>query len=276
MFARADRERRSRAEAERALARLRPRRGWRARRRARCRRCRRGPSPSATDVVPRDERLELAPQVGVLHRLLVRGLPAVALPAVDPGLDAVLHVLRVGVEVDVATARFSDSSARITAVSSMRLLVVCASPPKSSFSCSPRSQQRAPAAGAGIALAGAVGVDRRTGAPLPMRRCALAAARRRSRRLARAPSARACRRRERLLAPLAALPRRREHAHAEHRLGRAQEVDAARDRPPAVAGRLEEAEAVQPLLAARTAARSASRRPPTTSKPSSVSQSLSR
>ena len=33
-----------------------------------------------------------------------RGLPAVLLPAVDPGLDAVLHVLRVGVELDVAVA----------------------------------------------------------------------------------------------------------------------------------------------------------------------------
>ncbi len=52
-----------------------------------------------------------------------------------------------------------------------------------------------------------------------------------------------------LLAPLAALPRRRDHAHAEHALGRAQEVDAAGDRPPAIAGGLEEAEALQPFLA---------------------------
>ena len=126
----------------------------------------------------------------------------------------------------------------MTAVSSIRLLVVCASPPKSSFSCSPDAQQRAPAAGAGIALAGPVGVDH--DGPRHSRR-ALGG----RDALARLRAAGA----QRLLAPFAALPAGREHAHAEHSLGRAQEVDAAGDRPPAIAGRLEEAEAVQPLLA---------------------------
>ncbi len=56
------------------------------------------------------------------------------------------------------------------------------------------------------------------------------------------------RRRKRFLAALAALPGRLEEAHAEHLLRRAQEIDAAGDRPPAVAGLLEEREPAQPLL----------------------------
>ena len=67
--------------------------------------------PVPRDLVLRGERVELAPQVGVLDGLPVRGLPAVALPAVDPRLDAVLHVLRVGVELDGA-ARASAPRAR--------------------------------------------------------------------------------------------------------------------------------------------------------------------
>src|SRR5215472_11114995 len=43
-------------------------------------------------------------------------------------------------------------------------------------------------------------------------------------------------------------PRRRDHAHAQNALGGAQEIDAARDRPPAVAGLLEETETLQPAL----------------------------
>jgi hypothetical protein len=53
---------------------------------------------------------------------------------------------------------FSAASARITAVISMRLLVVSFSAPTSSFSW-PHAQEGGPAAGAGVALAGAVGED---------------------------------------------------------------------------------------------------------------------
>ena len=56
-------------------------------------------------------------------------------------------------------ARFNASSAEIAAVSSMRLLVVSGSPPQSSFSRVAEAQDRAPAAGARIAGAGAVGPD---------------------------------------------------------------------------------------------------------------------
>jgi hypothetical protein len=62
------------------------------------------------------ERLiEPLPQVDVLDRLLVRRAPAVLFPAVNPGCD-------------------SASSAEIAAINSMRLFVVCGSPPISSFS----------------------------------------------------------------------------------------------------------------------------------------------
>ncbi len=55
--------------------------------------------------------------------------------------------------------RFSASSAAIAAISSMRLLVVCGSPPFSSFSCSPKVRIAPQPPGPGIARAGAVGVD---------------------------------------------------------------------------------------------------------------------
>ena len=49
-------------------------------------------------------------------------------------------------------ARVSDSSARMTAVSSIRLLVVCASPPNSSFSCSPARSSAPQPPGPGLPL----------------------------------------------------------------------------------------------------------------------------
>src|SRR5450755_905161 len=52
---------------------------------------------------------------------------------------------------------------------------------------------------------------------------------------------------QRLLAH-AARPLRRNDAHAEQALGCAQEVDAARDRPPAIAGFFEKLEALEPFF----------------------------
>src|SRR5690349_17796567 len=46
--------------------------------------------------------VELLPQVDVLHRLLVRRLPTLAFPALDPLRDPLLHVLRVGVHAHAA------------------------------------------------------------------------------------------------------------------------------------------------------------------------------
>jgi len=50
-------------------------------------------------AMARDEGVQLAPQVLVLHRLAVGGLPAPALPAGHPFGDALLHVLGVGVHL---------------------------------------------------------------------------------------------------------------------------------------------------------------------------------
>ena len=109
--------------------------------------------------------VEALPQLGVLHRLLVGGPPAVPLPAVDPGGDAVLHVLAVGVQLDAARPlqRFErrDRRHQLHAVVGGRRLRRRRSPCGVAV-----AQDRAPAAGAGIARAGAVGVDR---PPVPAR-----------------------------------------------------------------------------------------------------------
>ena len=55
--------------------------------------------------------------------------------------------------------RFSASSAEIAAISSMRLLVVCGLAALQLLLVLAEGQDRAPAAGAGIARAGAVGID---------------------------------------------------------------------------------------------------------------------
>src|SRR5262245_25729463 len=109
------------------------------------------------DPVLRRERIELAPELGVLDRLAVGRLPAVALPGVDPALDAVPHILRVGVELDVAGARQAferaDDGGELHPV--VRGRGLAAEDLALAFA---EHEQRAPAAGARIALARAVGV----------------------------------------------------------------------------------------------------------------------
>ena len=80
-------------------------------------------------------------------------------PLIQPG-DAVAHVLAVGVEVDGARAASAPPAPRSRAISSMRLLVVCGSPPLSSRVVSPHCRIAPQPPGPGIARAGAVGVDR--------------------------------------------------------------------------------------------------------------------
>src|SRR5690606_37096577 len=60
------------------------------------------PDPVPLDLVLARELVEAAPEVDVLHGLAIRGGPALALPGVDPFRDALLHVLRVGVETHAA------------------------------------------------------------------------------------------------------------------------------------------------------------------------------
>src|SRR5438046_8727765 len=40
------------------------------------------------------------PQIRVLYRLTGAGFPAIALPGVNPSLDTLFHVLRIGVDLD--------------------------------------------------------------------------------------------------------------------------------------------------------------------------------
>src|SRR5260370_40392611 len=59
-----------------------------------------GPGPGG--FVAADGFIQLAPEVAVHHRLSGAGDPALALPAVDPLGDAVLHVLGIGNHFDLA------------------------------------------------------------------------------------------------------------------------------------------------------------------------------
>src|SRR5699024_2759265 len=57
------------------------------------------PDPRPRHVVTRDELIEFTPQLGIRHRLLRRGAPAVALPAVDPLGHPLHHVLGIHVQL---------------------------------------------------------------------------------------------------------------------------------------------------------------------------------
>ena len=73
-----------------------------------------------------------------------------------------LRTYSLSVWIVTSQLRLSEASASITAVSSMRLLVVSFSPPNSSFSCSPVASH-APQPPGRVALARAVAVDRDVG-----------------------------------------------------------------------------------------------------------------
>src|SRR5258706_328711 len=114
--------------------------------------------PMPVDFMFCRERVEFAPQVGVLDRLLVGGLPAVALPAVDPRLDAVLDVLRIGVD-RYPTAAF-EAGERLNDRGHFHPIVGRVRLASKQFALSAVAlEQGAPAARARIAFAGAIGVD---------------------------------------------------------------------------------------------------------------------
>ena len=130
-----------------------------ARRRARCRAWPAWPRTQCQRTwCVRQRRFEPLPEVDVLHRLLVGGAPAVALPARDPGMMPSAQILAVGVEIDAARPleRFErgDRGHQLHAVvgglrlAAFEFLLAIA-----------EGQDRAPAARARIARAGAVGVD---------------------------------------------------------------------------------------------------------------------
>src|SRR5829696_6634389 len=123
----------------------------------------------------------------------------------------------------------------MTAMSSMRLFVVCASPPQSSFSWSLKRRTIPHPPGPGLPRH-APSLKTSTTSSLMVVVVAVRPLRERRQ----SPAACA------LLAP-----RRCDEAHAVHPLHRAHHVNTARDRPPAVAGLFHELEAIQPQLVAK-------------------------
>src|SRR5688500_11221490 len=114
--------------------------------------------PHPLDVVHARELVELAPEIGVLHRFPVRRAPAVLLPAVYPLADTELNVLRIGVDARAARAlqrlqRPDDRHQLHAVVGGVRFAAVELARLRAA------AQKRAPAAHARIALARAVGVD---------------------------------------------------------------------------------------------------------------------
>ncbi len=117
--------------------------------------------------------LEALPQIGVLDRLLRRGLPAVLLPAVDPVGDAVLQIGRIGHHGEGAGAlqglQRGDRGHQLHAVvgglgrATGKLARFDQGGPVAGL------EHHAPAAGAGIAGAGAVGIGEQLGHPAPIR-----------------------------------------------------------------------------------------------------------
>src|SRR5207344_1302115 len=85
-------------------------------------------------------------------------LPAIALPAVDPGFDAILDVLRVGMDFDLAATRQRLQRANDGGQFHAIVGGVGFAAEELALAVSVE-QQRAPAAGTGIALAGPVRVD---------------------------------------------------------------------------------------------------------------------
>src|SRR5512132_18166 len=114
--------------------------------------------PVPADRMLPGELVELAPQLRVLYRLAVARAPAVSLPRLDPLLDAVLHVLRIEIQIDVGAAlqrleRANDRGEFHPVVRGLALAT-------EEFALAPiANQQRAPTARTGIAFARPVGID---------------------------------------------------------------------------------------------------------------------
>src|SRR5215213_901220 len=115
-----------------------------------------GPAPG--DLVLAGEGQEFLPQFGILDRLLLLGPPAVALPADDPGGDAVLDVLAVGDHRHAAAA--IEQAQPLDRRAQLHPVVGCGRIGPGEFAAVPAGEEdNAPAAGAGVAFTGTVGVD---------------------------------------------------------------------------------------------------------------------
>ena len=114
--------------------------------------------PAPLQFVACRERIELLPQVPVLHGLAIRGAPVARLPRRQPLGDALAHVLRVGVHARAHRAlqrlECADDRRELHAV--VRGLCLGAgqlAQVRAEF------ERRGPAAGPGVASAGPVRVD---------------------------------------------------------------------------------------------------------------------
>src|SRR5712691_3604756 len=114
--------------------------------------------PVPGDAVRPGETIELLPQVHVLLRFLVGGAPAAALPVRQPFADALLHVLRIGVDLDPARGleRFerADDRRELHAIVG-RLPLAAEQLPL----LTAHLQNGAPASRPGVALASTVRID---------------------------------------------------------------------------------------------------------------------
>src|SRR3954469_20066068 len=118
--------------------------------------------PMLLDVVEGATVVQPLPQVHVLHRLLVRRAPGAALPAVDPFRNALLHVLRIGVDAHPARAlqgfERADDRSHLHAI--VRGVGLAAPELLLRFrSAAFHPENNAPSSWPGIAAAGAVAVD---------------------------------------------------------------------------------------------------------------------
>ena len=116
------------------------------------------------DLVRRLRGQQLLPQVLVLDGLVRGRAPAVALPVAEPALAVrVDDVGRVALHAHACRAASSAFRPSITPCSSMRLFVVCGSPPESSRRCSPVTRIDRPAARARVPRDRAVGHEQHLG-----------------------------------------------------------------------------------------------------------------
>src|SRR5690606_6560894 len=114
--------------------------------------------PFPGHLMAADLLVQLLPEVGILHRLLGSGLPAALLPVRQPLGDATHHVFGISYQAHLTwplqLGQAADRRGQLHAVvGGLRL----ATPELLLHAFV--DQQRAPASGAGIALAGTVGED---------------------------------------------------------------------------------------------------------------------
>src|SRR5690606_32709102 len=113
--------------------------------------------PLPLHMVLTDQLIQLTPEIGILHRLAASGFPAALLPVGHPLADALHYILRVGGQPDIGRGllqglQTADGRHQLHAViGGLRLAA------EQGLLIFAQTQQYAPAARAGIALAGAVG-----------------------------------------------------------------------------------------------------------------------